>query len=141
MYVYDIQDYKDDLDRIENILKKNSKDVHIIAPYKGGLPMGTALANRLDAPLSILKMQRYDGADKEASFIYNANISVSEHLVLVDDLWDTGETIIQCVKFLQEQFPNTSIQVITIFGRDEHKLKHDYLREHPNEWIKFEAWE
>lgn len=140
MHIYTFKDYKEDLERIINILENIKKDIHIIAPYKGGLPLGTAIANYFKAPLSILKMQRYDDNDDTASFIYNANISSSEELILVDDLWDTGETILKCVEFLHQQFPNNSIRVITIFGRSDHSGKHEYIRDHPCDWIVFEPW-
>lgn len=143
MYKYTFEDYTDDISIIHKKLKK-LENVHIIAPYKGGLPLGTALANRLNSPLSIIKMQRYADTDREATLIYDAGVKSTEEIVLVDDLYDTGETLVQCARFIKDNYPENKFRVITLFGREStlvQGIKYEYLREHPNDWITFEPWE
>ena len=115
---------------------------HLVTPYRGGLPLGVRLSNELDVPLSILNYQRYDGDSKEVKFMYNAGISSSECIVLVDDIVDEGVTITKSVEFLREQFPMNKILVYTIFGNDKnHNPSWNYSFTHTGKWITFLPWE
>ena len=137
---YTFADYDYDLIKI-TWKYKSQNNLHIVAPYRGGLPLGVALSNRLDAPLSILDYQRYDGETEEVSFMKNAGIEVTHKIILVDDLVDEGITIDKCYEFLSKEYPHNDIEVLTIFGRPGYRKKYNYMREHPKKWIHFDPWE
>lgn len=142
-HIYTFNEYEQDIKTITEMIQKYNKETHIIAPYRGGLPLGVALSNRTESPLSILDYQRYDGDSDKVSLIKNANIASNQTLVLVDDLVDEGITIKKCIEFLHENFPNNPIQIITIFGRKDidFAAPNLYVREKTDGWIQFEPWE
>lgn len=139
-YKYSFEMYKEDLKAIENRLG-DYNNLHIVAPYKGGLPLGVALANRLESPLSILDFQRYDGTSEHVEIIKDADINPAEIVYIVDDLVDEGVTMDMCVDYMREYYPHNEIRVLTIFGRKGYRGMYDYIHEHPNMWIDFEPWE
>lgn len=138
--IYTWSEYIKDIDSFVNILSNEIKPLHIITLYRGGLPLGTVLSNRMTAPLSILKLQRYDSDDKEVSFMHNAGVTSNESIVLVDDLVDAGVTINKSIQYIRNNFPNNSLRVLTIFGKKDFisDTKIEYLREHEGKWIVFE---
>ena len=122
--------------------EKIYNDVHVIAPYRGGLPLGVRLSNQCKVPLSILDYQRLDGDSEIVSFMKNANINSSETLFLVDDIADEGITLNKCLEFLQKEFPGSKIVIYTIFGNNEkHNPKWKYTFKHEGNWIQFVPWE
>jgi len=142
-HIYSFNDYSKDINIITEHLKGLYRDIHIVALYRGGLPLGVALSNRTNSPLSILNYQRYDGKSDEVEFIKNSDIVSSQLLIVVDDLIDEGITMTKSIEFLQKKFPNNPIEIYTIFGRFQlqFSVKNTYLREHPSRWVHFEPWE
>lgn len=142
-HIYSFSDYSQDIKLLANMINEESRETHIVTPYRGGLPLGVALSNKTDSPLSILEYQRYDGNTKEVKLMHNANISSNELLILIDDLVDEGITMAKSVEFLRREFPNNPVKVFTIFGKHDidFPVKSTYLREHPGRWIHFEPWE
>jgi len=136
---YQWKDFEKDTKTLENIIKAFSNP-HIVVPYKGGLPLGTVLSNRLNIKLSILKMQMYADVDKKATWIYNADVLEGETIVLLDDLYDKGNTLLECLDLLRKSYPNNMIVIYTIFGRKGEYPIHNYLHEHPQTWVEF-PWE
>ena len=146
-YVYSFSDYEQDVKIFADMINQEKRFTHIIAPYRGGLPLGVALSNKTESPLSIIKYQRYDGVPHGiydgVSMMHNAGITSNELIVLVDDLVDEGITMIKCVEYLRTMFPMNPIKVYTLFGRKSIDIDAEatYLREHPGRWIHFEPWE
>lgn len=148
-HIYTLDDYGRDVQKITDYINRDFKykSTHIVAIYRGGLPLGVALSNKTESPLSILNYQRYDGGVQctrdEVDIIHNASISSNETLIIVDDLVDEGVTMDKCVEYLRNKFPMNPIQVYTIFGKKDHKQTYEstYLREYPGKWIHFEPWE
>lgn len=121
----------------------NSNNTHIVTLYRGGLPLGVSLSNKLKVPLSILDYQRLDGVDKESqevSFIKNANIKEDCTILLVDDIADEGITIRKSIEFLNEHFPKNKIIVYTLIGNKKHNKDWKYSIENNGNWQVF-PWE
>jgi len=140
-FIYTYDDFNEDIQTMITVLKNNTSlyaNLHIVTPYRGGLPLGVTLSNKLQSPLSILKFQRYDGKDDEVTFMHNAGIYASDIVVLVDDLVDAGVTMEKCHQFLKDQFPNTRIIPFTLFGSE--RFTGNYVKQHPGKWIVF-PWE
>ena len=89
--LYSHSDYQRDTQEIVKILK--NRDVHLVSLYRGSLPLGVKLSNILKLPLSIIDFQSYDGNSNKPSLIKNAGIKQNQTIVILDDIYDTGETI------------------------------------------------
>jgi phosphoribosylpyrophosphate synthetase len=141
MIFYGFEDYEEDLRKIEHIIKIHSIDSEpvIIVPFKGGLPLGTAVANRLKSDLGILKFQRYDDNDEEVKWIYRPKDIMKKSIWLIDDIKDKGITIQKCKEFLKRY---GDVKVITIFKHKNNNMEPNefFLREN-DDWVKFEPWE
>jgi len=140
---YEHNDYLEDIEKFKKYLAIHSgdKNIHLIAPMFGALPLATKLKNELKCKVSIVKMSRYGDNDKKASWIYLDDVRENDILYIVDDLYDQGVTIKQVKDLVQKSFPNNDINAIAIFGRKSSPDYVKYFREHPGKWIKFEDWE
>jgi hypoxanthine phosphoribosyltransferase len=139
---FESHDFEYAVAEVSTMIERERNKVHLVAPYRGGLPLGVRLSNQCKVPLSILDYQRLDGDSEEVSVIKNASISSSETIYLVDDIADEGITINKCLEFLSKEFPNNKIVVYSIFGNDEkHPPKWKYTFKHLGDWIVFIPWE
>ena len=137
--------YEEDIKRIVDLLK--NEKVHLVALYRGSLPLGVRLSNELNAPLSIVDYQTRDGDSKKPVLIKNAGISSIDTLYIVDDIYDTGLTMNKTKEFLEQEFPNNKVKCLVLYKNLKNSHLHkNYpdvysLRESNNEWIVFEDWE
>lgn len=69
----------------------------VVAVSRGGLPLGTMISHQLDVPLTTLEASHYDDEERKDSFMIQdsglSEIQVSETVVLVDEVTDTGRTL------------------------------------------------
>jgi len=145
---FEYSDFDYAVGQVAELIKKERDigyEVHIVTPYRGGLPLGVRLSNQCNVPLSILDYQRLDGTSNESkvvSMMKNAGIKEDDVIYLVDDIADKGVTINKCLGFLSTEFPRNTLKVYTIFGD---KLIHNpswkYSFEHNKKWIQFIPWE
>ena len=134
-YYNDVVTLKERFDKIP--------DPHIVSIYRGSLPLGTHLSNALNCPLSIVKYQSRDGKDSQAEWLLNLtnerkNPKFFPHLIVVDDIYDTGETFKSILK-LPEFDKNPSYSLMALFGNDNDDGVH-FLHEQMYRWIVF-PWE
>jgi hypoxanthine phosphoribosyltransferase len=129
------------------ILKERFEKIvnpHIVAIYRGGLPLGVHLSNTLNCPLSIVKYQSRDGEDHKAEWLLNLTDDKKLHpkffpeLIVVDDIYDTGETF-RAVLNLSEFQDNPNYRAIALFGNSNNDGV-VYLNEQVYRWIVF-PWE
>ena len=117
---------------------------HIVSVYRGSLPLGVHLSNILKCPLSIVKYQSRDGEDNQAEWLLNLTDDKNlhpkffPHLIVVDDIYDTGETFKSILK-LPEFDKNPDYSLMALFGNDNDDGVH-YLHEQMYRWIVF-PWE
>ena len=108
-------------------------DPHVVAIYRGSLPLGVHLSNILKCPLSIVKYQSRDGEDSQAEWLLNLTGDKKLHpkffpeLIVVDDIYDTGKTF-RAVKALPEFHNNPDYSLMALFGNDNDDGVH-YLHE------------
>ena len=137
-YYNDIGNLKEQFEKIPN--------PHIVAIYRGGLPIGVHLSNALKCPMSIVKYQSRDGEDEKAEWILNLihdeklrpTARFFPHLIVLDDIYDTGKTF-RAVLELPEFENNINYHCIALFGNDNDD-KVNYLHEQLYRWIVF-PWE
>jgi hypoxanthine phosphoribosyltransferase len=141
--VYDMKMYQKDIEKMAEHLSECKHQIHLVSIYRGSLGIGAHLSNILNAPLSIVKFQRYDSNDKEVKLIHNADINSSDKIVIIDDLLDRGNTLKMVYDFFHKEFSHNPIVSLTIFSSTERNNivpNNTYLREKPQEYIDF-WWE
>ncbi len=136
---YTFEQYKEDLNRIAPLMENID---HIIAIYRGSLPMGVHLSNIYDIPLSIIDYQSRDGNSSEPVMIKNNfdGEGLYSNVLIIDDILDSGLTMEKVTKFLDRGWAvKPKLNYLTIYGK-ENIYDVDYLHEHTGEWIEF-WWE
>ena len=144
-YNYYYDEYYYDVATLVQRYKKIANP-HIVSIYRGSLPLGVHLSNILNCPLSIIKYQSRDGEDSQAEWLLNLTADESvrptprffPHLIVVDDIYDTGKTF-RAVKDLPEFQDNPDYTLVALFGNDNEDDVH-YLHEQLYRWIVF-PWE
>ena len=142
-YLYD--QYYNDVAELKERFEK-IPDPHIVAIYRGGLPLGVHLSNALNCPMSIVKYQSRDGEDHKAEWLLNLTEDTTlrknelffPELIVVDDIYDTGETF-RAVLNLPEFHNNPNYRTVALFGNPNDD-KVIYLHEQVYRWIVF-PWE
>lgn len=135
---YTWEDYNEDLNAICNVIEVDciSSNSSVVAIYRGSLGIGAHISNVMNMPLSILRYQTRDGQDDVPKMVID-NIKNGKPIVVVDDICDTGKTMDDITSFLRDNYPNSYLLRITIFGNGTKSL---YIREHTGEWVVF-PWE
>lgn len=124
-----------------NEYKSGTQKPHIVSLYRGSLSLGVQLSNHLNAPLSIIDYQMYDGNTKEPKLIKNAGITADDLILIIDEICDRGITLKLTEKYIRETFPYNKILIYTIVGSKEHPKHYHYSIEHEvNQFTREKAW-
>ncbi len=86
---------------IDYFISKNLKDLVILSPDMGGIRRARAYANRLDASLAVIDKRR-TGTNK-AEVLNVVGEVKGKQILIVDDMVDTGGTLIAAVRALMEK--------------------------------------
>ena len=115
----------------------------LLAVARGGLTLAHLMAQAMDMRnLYTLNSIHYEGVLKLDTFnIFNIpDVSHAKRVLIVDDIVDSGETIREILKVLNEKFPNVEFRLATLFYKKTAVLKPDYYIKEANQWIDF-FWE
>jgi len=124
------------------------ENLELFSIYQGSLTLCHRLSKEYNIPHSILKYQRLDGDDKRPTVLHiegSCSISSKERtFLLVDDVYDSGLTIVTCAEFLKNLFPKARILPYTIFkkvGTDIPDCGITWQWDFDGTWIQFQTWE
>ena len=121
---------------------------HVVGLARGGLVPATVVSYALDKPLLTYGISSYEGSKKTENFHISQSLNLNElkeknnnlHILVVDDICDTGDTIKYFTKkLLLAGIRNTTACIYT-------KEKHTELLDHyglvvpDDKWIVF-PWE
>ncbi|MDP4099480.1 ribose-phosphate pyrophosphokinase [Paenibacillus sp. P96] len=119
------------LDLISEYLRTRSIEKPVIvSPDAGRASMAEKLANRMDSPFSIMIKKR--PAHNESVITHVIGDVEGRTPIIIEDLIDTGSTIINVVEGLKEKGAAEAIVCAThglFSGSALEKLKHPYIRE------------
>ena len=115
----------------------------LLAVARGGLTLSHLMAQALNMRnLFTLNSIHYEGELKLDTFnIFNIpDVSHAKRVLIVDDIVDSGETMREILKVLNNKFPNVEFNLATFFYKNTAVIKPDYSVREANEWIDF-FWE
>lgn len=118
--------------KLNNKFPNKDEEIVLITIMKGGLPFSSELMKYLDFDLSmdfITSSSYY--LDKQSEIMktsYDATIPIKgKHVVIADDLIDSGDTIIKITGILEAYEPK-SITIVSIYGKPTRmKTKYDEI--------------
>ncbi len=139
MRYYSYDEFLVDVNMLAKEIKGYNPDV-ILAIARGGMTLGHFLAEALEMrDLYSLNSIHYDETRKlDYIDIFNVpDLSRKKRVVVVDDIIDSGETIIEVRKVLLEKFPHIDIKVASVFYKEKALLRPDFTAREATEWIEF----
>lgn len=109
---YEWSDYQEDIKSIDWL-----KFHHVIGIYRGSLPIATHISNTKNVPMSIIGFQTRDNNDKKPYWIHNAILDKDftqeeKTILIVDDIYDTGNTINKVKEFIESSSPTDSNTIL-----------------------------
>jgi len=134
----------DEFDRDIKVLAKTVRDDFypdaIVAIARGGMTIGHSLAVALNnRNCFTLNSIHYDDTQKLDNIeIFNIpDLSKFRKILLVDDIIDSGETMVEILRILKEKFPEAKFKVATIFYKPRALMIPDYKVCKASEWVEF----
>lgn len=121
------------------ILDSKYKPDHIIAIARGGLTLGHILSDFLRIPIATITIQSYVDIQTQGSLIISEELRTpvkGKNVLLVDDVSDSGKTLIRAVAYLKEFDPSV-IASATLFYKPHSEIKPDYYSQETTKWILF----
>jgi len=142
VYNYTWDHFSSDVLLCTKILPSIENIQSILAVSKGGLPLGTTLANMLSLPLSIVEVHSYSGRKRsEIAEIRFLNLDqLHSKVLVVDDVSDSGATLAAVSRRLT--LYNYEFTTFTLCYKPHSIFKPDlFFQTVTNDtWINF-AWE
>lgn len=111
----------------------------IVAISRGGLAFGHILSDFLRVPIWTIAIQSYTDIQQQGEIKITAKLQTSiegKHILLVDDVADSGKTLIRAVEYLKEAKPS-KITTMTMFYKPHSIFRPDYFAKQTNKWIIF----
>jgi len=121
------------------LLSDGKKVDEIIAISRGGLTAGHLLTDLLRVPISTFTIQSYSDLTVQGQVKITKPLSSPIHdknILLVDDVSDTGKTLVRALEYLKAQQPK-KITTLTLFYKPHSVYKPDYFAKTTPAWIIF----
>ena len=120
------------------LTQKESPD-EIVAISRGGLTLGHLLTDFLHIPISTIAIQSYVDIQSQGELTITIPLQKSikgKRVILVDDVADSGKTLLRAVEHLKESDP-LKITTVTMFYKPRSSFKPDYFAQETTKWILF----
>lgn len=139
---YSYNDCIEDCKVLVPMLKEYKPDA-MVAIARGGLVLGHLLSEALETrEIYSLNSIHYDGTTKLDTFeIFNIPDLKRKHkIVLIDDIVDSGESMVEIIRILKEKFHHCEFKIATIFYKPTALIQPDFSVKEAKDWIEF-FWE
>ena len=139
MRYYSYEEFKEDVNTLAKEIKPYAPDV-ILAVARGGMTLGHFLAEALEMrDLYSINSVHYEETRKlDTINIFNIpDLSRAKRVVLVDDIIDSGETMIEIERVLTAKYPEVDFKIASVFYKEKALLRPDFAAREATEWIEF----
>ena len=134
-------DLKDAINQIISFIKslERNNSIHLIGLARGSFNLIQELSNKCNLPYTILQYSTYDKDDKEVKFGFSSeDIQPDDMLLIVDDIVDTGNSIIKTIEYLKIILRKPKIEVYSVVGNKTKFPNWNYYIDNEfNNWIVF----
>ena len=135
---YPYESYRDDLKRLTQIIDQPFDTILGIA--RGGLSMAQMLGEyyNLREVYSINTIGYEETSKKEQIHIFNIpNLHTAQTVLIVDDIVDSGDTLLAILDLLQERYPHITFLTASLFYKKTAVIRPTYWVKEPEGWIEF----
>jgi len=136
---YSYEEFKEDVNTLAKEIKPYNPDV-ILAVARGGMTLGHFLAEALEMRnLYSINSVHYEETRKlDTINIFNIpDLSKAKRVVIVDDIIDSGETMIEIERVLGAKYPDVEFKIAAVFYKEKALLRPDFAAREATEWIEF----
>ena len=111
----------------------------VVAISRGGLTLGHLLTDLLRVPISTFTIQSYTDIQTQGEVKITKPLTTpiyDKHILLVDDVSDTGKTLVRALEYLKTQQPK-NVTTLTMYYKPHSVFKPDYFAKTTSAWILF----
>jgi len=135
---YPYQEFKQDL---KTLVKKIDKNFDVILPIsRGGLSMGQMLGEYYDIrEVYAINTIGYEDTQKldEVNVFNIPNLENAYKVLIVDDIVDSGDTLLEVLKVLKSEYPQCIFYTASIFYKPTASIEPTWWVKEPKGWIEF----
>ena len=140
MIFYSYDEFAIDAKKMAKQIKDEFDPEVILAVARGGLTLGHSLAVALEnRNLFTLNSIHYEDTNKlDTIQIFNVpDLSKYTKILLVDDIIDSGESMVEIKRELLKRYPNLDIKIATVFYKQKALLLPEFKVKEAHDWVEF----
>lgn len=140
MIFYSYDEFKQDVKILARQIQKEFAPDALLAVARGGMSLGHSLAVALKTRhLFSLNSIHYDETKKlDYIEIFNIpDLNQYKKILIIDDIVDSGESLVAIKEKLQNKFPHIQLKIATIFYKKTALLEPDFKLKEAKEWVEF----
>jgi len=140
MIFYSYDEFAIDAQKMAKQIKDEFDPEVILAVARGGLTLGHSLAVALEnRNLFTLNSIHYEDTNKlDTIQIFNVpDLSKYTKILLVDDIIDSGESMVEIKRELLKRYPNLEIKIATVFYKEKALLLPEFKVKEAHDWVEF----
>jgi len=140
MIFYSYDEFAVDTKKMAKQIKDEFDPEVILAVARGGLTLSHSLAVALNnRNLFTLNSIHYEDTNKlDTINIFNVpDLSKYTKILLVDDIIDSGESMVEIKRELLKRYPNLDIKIATVFYKEKALLLPEFKVKEAHDWIEF----
>jgi len=135
---YSYEEFRDDL---KSLTQKIDQTFDALVPVsRGGLSMGQMLGEFYNTrEVYAINTIGYDDTKKleEVRVFHVPDLSKARRVLIVDDIVDSGETLVEVLKVLKENYPKVEFTTASIFYKPTAIIEPTWWVKEPQGWIEF----
>ncbi len=140
MIFYSYDEFARDVKDMARKVRDEFNPEAILAVARGGLTLGHSLATALEnRNLFTLNSIHYEESKKlDTIEIFNIpDMSKFSKILLVDDIIDSGESMVEIKRALFKIYPNLDVKIATIFYKPKALLLPEFKVKEADDWVEF----
>ena len=140
MIFYSYDEFAVDAKKMAKQIKDEFDPEVILAVARDGLTLGHSLAVALEnRNLFTLNSIHYEDTNKlDTIQIFNVpDLSKYTKILLVDDIIDSGESMVEIKRELLKRYPNLDIKIATVFYKEKALLLPEFKVKEAHDWVEF----
>ena len=140
MIFYSYDEFARDVKDMARKVRDEFNPEAILAVARGGLTLGHSLATALENRNLFTLNSIYYEESKKLDTIETFNIpdmSKFSKILLVDDIIDSGESMVEIKRALFKIYPNLDVKIATIFYKPKALLLPEFKVKEADDWVEF----
>ena len=147
MRYYGFEEFDKDVREISKRVRDEFAPDCIVAIARGGLTFAHGISNALNLRnISCINSIHYSDVYEEMRKldtieVFNIpDLTKFKKVVLVDDIIDSGDSMVEIKRILLEKYPHIELKTVVIFYKTNALIRPDFAVKQTDEWINF-FWE